>query len=101
MGIKYTAEGSRLENFCPVKYTNPKILTGNWFEEKCAYKKNRYRHSSEYQNEFKPKPLTTYPKSIIWDAKFSSDFDTTNTCQRKVRAVFQAFWYRSSQNRQV
>ncbi|CAH1994349.1 unnamed protein product [Acanthoscelides obtectus] len=75
MGIKYTAEGSRLENFSkPVKYTNPKILTGNWFEEKCAYKKNRYRHSSEYQNEFKPKPLTTYPKSIIWDAKFSSDF---------------------------
>ncbi|CAH1994347.1 unnamed protein product [Acanthoscelides obtectus] len=76
MGIKYTAEGSRLENFSkPVKYTNPKILTGNWFEEKCAYKKNRYRHSSEYQNEFKPKPLTTYPKSIIWDAKFSSDFE--------------------------
>nr|CAI5842958.1 unnamed protein product [Callosobruchus analis] len=80
MGRDKAKEDSRQAVCKPIKYTNPKILIGNWFEEQCAYKKNRYTHSSEYQNEYRTKPLTTYPKSIIWDAKLRSDY---NVCPDK------------------
>ncbi|XP_044755266.1 uncharacterized protein LOC123314200 [Coccinella septempunctata] len=46
---------------------------GNWFEERQTYKKNFFKHSSSYSNDFTPKPYSKVEANFIWSEKFKSE----------------------------
>ncbi|CAG9833344.1 unnamed protein product [Diabrotica balteata] len=58
---QWTPLVAKQTNYCK------KVLIGNWFEDSCDYKKNKYNHKSEYECQYGEKPNTTHPRSVIWD----------------------------------
>ncbi|CAG9819173.1 unnamed protein product [Phaedon cochleariae] len=68
-------ETVRLKHSKPQNYSSNKILVGNWFEQQCEYKKNNFRHNTEYKDLYKPKPYTTYPPAVLWDARIKAKGD--------------------------
>ncbi|CAG9862390.1 unnamed protein product [Phyllotreta striolata] len=61
---------------------NPKVKTGNWFEEQFHYDKNKYDHNSEYCREFQEKPMSSVPRNERWDILFKHE-GYLNVCPPK------------------
>ncbi|KAL3268428.1 hypothetical protein HHI36_007539 [Cryptolaemus montrouzieri] len=67
--VKRGTEYPRKQDLC----YNPSTVVGNWFEERLAYKKNRFKHTTSYLSQFFPKPYSRVSPNVVWSEKFKSD----------------------------